>query len=331
MSNSSVVFPRPSVSARSAPLVHELWELAPELRLGLSSAPNGTRIVDAGIAVPGGLEAGRRIAEICLGGIGRVQMRASTNFSRWSWHVDVSAADPILACLGSQYAGWSLSHGEGKGAFNALGSGPARAIGSKEPLFAELGYRDRAGPTCLVVETAVVPPIEVLEEVCTRCGIAGQDLTVILTPTSSLAGAVQIVARVLETALHKAHALHFPLQKIIDGSGSAPLCPPSPNLLTAMSRTNDAILFAGQVQLYVDAEDAEAESLATKLPSSSSPSYGRPFGEVFKSVNYDFYKIDPMLFSPAWVNVTSVRTGRSFHSGNINLDLLDESFTREFS
>ncbi|HIE84959.1 MAG TPA: methenyltetrahydromethanopterin cyclohydrolase, partial [Dehalococcoidia bacterium] len=84
--------------------------------------------------------------------------------------------------------------------------------------------------------------------------------------------------------------------------------------LKAMSRTNDAILFAGQVQLFVDSDSSEAEQLANSLPSSASSDYGRPFGEIFKAVEYDFYKLDPMLFSPARVTVTSLKTGESFHS-----------------
>ncbi|MCG8380241.1 MAG: methenyltetrahydromethanopterin cyclohydrolase, partial [Proteobacteria bacterium] len=221
---------------------------------------------------------------------------------------------------------WSLNHGEGKGSFNALGSGPARAIGSSEELYDELAYRDSADNACIVVEVDKLPPVEIADKIAERCNIPASALTIILTPTSSLAGAVQVVGRVLETSLHKAHALHFPLDKIIDGAGSAPICPPSQDFLTAMSRTNDAILFAGQIQLFVEASDDEAEELANKLPSSASADYGKPFGEIFKQVNYDFYKIDPMLFSPARVAVSSLTTGHTFHAGKIDLDLLDKSF-----
>ena len=157
--------------------------------------------------------------------------------------------------------------------------------------------------------------------------VPNNELTVILTPTSSLAGTVQIISRVLETSLHKAHELHFPLENIIDGAGSAPLCPPSNDFLTAMSRTNDSILFAGQIQLFVEATDEDAEELANALPSSTSKDYGKPFGEIFKDVNYDFYKIDPMLFSPAKVSVSSLTTGHTFHAGKIDLDLLDKSYS----
>jgi methenyltetrahydromethanopterin cyclohydrolase len=318
-----------SVNALTTPLVEDLAAAADRLRLAVDRPGGGARIIDAGIAVAGGLEAGRRIAEICLGGLGSVRLRASGHSRSWPWQVDVHSVDPVLACLGSQYAGWSLSHGEGKQGFFALGSGPGRAAGSREELFEELGYRDRADQACLVLEAGKAPPPELCEKIAEQCGIPAPALTLILTPTSSLAGAVQIVARVLETALHKAHALGFPLDAVVDGAGSAPLCPPSPDFLTAMSRTNDAILFAGQVQLFVAAGDEEARDLSEKLPSSASSDYGRPFGEIFKGVNYDFYQIDPMLFSPARVIVSSLKTGHSFPAGRVDPELLDRSFGRD--
>ena len=316
----------PSINTLTNPLVDYLVEKADALRLGISQLANGSRIIDAGINNAGGLEAGRIIGEICMGGLGTVKLRASTNFKNWSWHLDVHSSNPVLACLASQYAGWSLNHGKGKEAFNALGSGPARAIGSNEELYDELGYRDKADSACIVIEADKLPPVEIADKIAERCGIAADKLTIIMTPTSSLAGSIQVVARVLETSLHKAHALHFPLDKIIDGAGSAPVCPPSQDFLKAMSRTNDAILFAGQIHLFVEASDDEAEQLAKQLPSSASSDYGKPFGEIFKDVEYDFYKIDPMLFSPARVAVSSLTTGNTFHAGAIDLELLERSF-----
>lgn len=320
----------PSVSALAAPLVDNLVSRRGDLRLGVTYLDQKSTLVDAGIENAGGIEAGRRIAEICLGGLGTVRIRAADGSGPWNWWLDVHASNPVLACLGSQYAGWSLAHGEGKGAFQALGSGPGRAVGSSEPLFEELGYRDRADSTVIVLETDKVPPEPLVAEIAQKCGLYEENITFILTPTTSLAGAVQIVARVLETALHKAHALRFPLSAIVDGAGSAPLCPPAPDFLTAMSRTNDAILFAGQVHLFVDAGDEEAGNLARQLPSNASADFGRPFGEVFRAAGYDFYKIDPMLFSPAVVAVSSLRTGRTFHAGALRMDLLQESFTGRF-
>ncbi len=314
----------PSVNKLAEPLVRSLKENIDSLRLSVTRLENGTAIVDAGINAQGGLEAGCRIAEICMGGLGNVTLRATTNLiDNWSWYVDVHSSHSVIACLASQYAGWNLSNGD----FNALGSGPGRAMGSKEPLFEELGYKDKTDTACLVIESDVMPPIEVAENIAEHCDISPNKLTLIMTPTSSLSGCVQIVSRVLETALHKVHALDFDVMKVTDGAGSAPLCPPSPDFMTAMGRTNDAILFAGQVHLYVDANDSDTEQLANKLPSSTSKDYGRPFSEIFKEVNYDFYKIDPLLFSPAKVSVTSIKTGKTFHAGKLDKDLLDISFS----
>jgi methenyltetrahydromethanopterin cyclohydrolase len=137
---------------------------------------------------------------------------------------------------------------------------------------------------------------------------------------------VQITARVLEVALHKAHALHFPLADIVDGLGSAPLPPPHPDFITAMGRTNDAIIYGGQVQLFVRGPSARARELADNLPSMKSKDHGRPFGEIFRAYDGDFYKVDPMLFSPALAIVTALETGETFRAGAIDHELLDASF-----
>ena len=320
-----------SINNLIAPRVNQLIDFAGGLGLNTSRTENGSVLIDAGINGSGTIEAGRQIAEICLGGLATTRLRASRDYENWPWHVDVHTSHPVIACLASQYAGWSLSHGKGKGTFSALGSGPARALGSREPLFDEIGYRDKADKTCIVLEVDKIPPIEIADKIADRCQVTPENLTLILTPTSSLAGAVQVVARVFEAALHKAHTMHFPLDRIVDGMGTVPLCPPAPDFLTAMSRTNDAILFGGQVHLFVNAGDEDAEELARCLPSNTSGDYGRPFAEVFKSANFDFYKLDPMLFSPARVTVSSLKTGHSFQAGEMNLPALNKSFTTVFS
>jgi methenyltetrahydromethanopterin cyclohydrolase len=316
--------PRPSVNALAAPLTAALIADAPWLRIGVERLAAGAVMVDAGIAHRGGLEAGRRIAELCMGGMGRVALHGFPG--RWPTHVSVHAADPVLSCLGSQYAGWSLAHGEGKGAFRALGSGPGRALAVREDLFEELGYRDHGDSTCLVLEVDRPPPPEIVDKVARDCGVAAPRITFVLTPTQSLAGMVQVVARVLEVALHKVHALGFALDQVVDGAGHAPLPPAGGDFITAMGRTNDAILFGGEVHLHVDAPDDAAEALAHKLPASASRDYGKPFAQVFKDYQYDFYQIDPMLFAPARVVVTALKSGRSFHAGAVDERLLEISF-----
>lgn len=316
----------PSINALSGPLVERLVADAATLRLSVSQAAGGARMVDAGAQARGSIEAGRRIAEICLGGLGTVTIAPSGPIASWPYSVTVHSADPVLACLGSQYAGWSLADETGDSGFFALGSGPGRAVAAVEELYQELGFRDSATKTALVLEAAGGPPESVVAKVAEASGLKPEDLTFIFAPTQSLAGSTQVVARVLEVALHKAHTVGFDLHAIVDGIGSAPLSPPHPDFIKAMGRTNDAIIYGGRVQLFVDADDSEAKQLAEQLPSTTSSDHGAPFADIFARVNGDFYKIDGALFSPAEAIVTSVRSGATYRGGRLEPTLVDASF-----
>ena len=320
---------QPSIHALSQPLIDLLLNDAKALNLTIMKHETGATIVDAGIKAAGSVEAGRRIAEICMGGLGQVMLKQSAAFSQPQTIISTFSSNPVLACLGSQYAGWQLAIESKQDKFFALGSGPARSIAQREDLFKELAYKDHADKTMLVLETDKIPPSEIIQKVANDTKITLQNLTFILTPTTSLAGSTQVVARCLEVALHKLHTLHFPLDQIIEGVGSAPLPPLSSDYLTMMGRTNDAILFGGFVQLNVNCSDADAQNLARALPSNTSKDYGKPFAEIFKSVNMDFYQIDPLLFSPAMVNITNMSTGNSFVAGMLNEELLNQSFSTQ--
>lgn len=314
----------PSVSAGAARLVDDLAANARELRCEVAAGDAGERQIDLGANCLGSLEAGRRLGEICMGGLGRVAITSQSGLERWPLGVVVHASNPVVACLASQYAGWTIKDDDS--GFFALGSGAARALSRVEELFTELNYVDHHDKTSLVIEGDKAPPAAIVSKIAEACKVNARDLTVLYAPTSSLAGTVQIAARVLEVGLHKAHELHFDLKNIVDGYGVAPIAPPAPDFVKAMGRTNDAIIYGGKVQLFVKGGDADAEKLANNLPSSNSEAYGKPFAEIFAEVEGDFYKIDGMLFSPAQVTVSNVETGSSFHAGKLAPDIVDTSF-----
>ncbi len=316
----------PSVNAVCQPLIHQIIADAEVLQLEITRLSNGTRIIDAGINCFGGLEAGRRIGEICMGGLGTVTLKTNNSFTAWPWSVDVHAKTPVLSCLGSQYAGWRLSHKSDDSQFFALGSGPGRALAGHEEILQEFGYQDNADSTCLVLEVDSFPPLEIAEKVATNCSVKPENLTFILTPTSSLAGVIQIAARILEVSMHKAHTLHFPVDRIVDGFGTTPVAPPGGHFAVSMGRTNDAILYGGMAHLFVNDTDKATQDLAERMPSNTSSDYGSLFTELFIAYDYDFFKIDPMLFSPARVMITNVNTGKSFTAGQLNEALLKKSF-----
>ena len=320
-----------SVNARAAPLVEELLRGAAALGVQVRPGALGVTLIDAGVAAPGSIAAGLLVGQICMGGLGTVSLRSGASDGWPSW-LEVRSSQPVLACLASQYAGWSLSASKeetGTKKFFALGSGPARALAAKEPLFDELGYRDRAASGVLVLEVDSEPPEVVLRKLLRDCALEPQALSIILTPTRSAAGTTQVVARVLEVALHKAHTLGFALGNIVDGVASAPLPAPSPDGVQAMGRTNDAILYGGRVHLSVRGDDGKARELAARLPSCNSRDFGRSFADIFKDVAYDFYKIDPALFAPAEVWVSNLDSGSTWHAGATDMALLRRLWLQE--
>jgi len=319
-----------SVNGLARPLVERLLASADTLCLDVARDASGACIVDAGIGARGSVAAGLLVGEICMGGLGQVSLRSGGE--QWPTWIEVRSSQPVLACLASQYAGWSLAASKeqtGGKKFFSLGSGPARALAAKEDLFAELGYRDRADAGVLVMEVDRAPPKVVIDKLLHDCGLQPEALTLILTPTTSLAGTTQVVARVLEVALHKAHELGYALANIVDGVATAPLPAPSPDGVIAMGRTNDAILYGGRVHLTVRGDDAAARQLAQQLPSSNSRDYGRSFADIFKEVEYDFYKIDGALFAPAEVWVSNLDSGNTWHAGAPNMALLQDLWLQQ--
>jgi methenyltetrahydromethanopterin cyclohydrolase len=321
-----------SVNRMARPLVERLLNDADALGLHVRRDESGVHIVDAGIEAPGSIEAGLRVGEICMGGLGHVHLRSGNDAEGWPTWLDVRSSQPVLACLGSQYAGWSLSATKeetGGKKFFSLGSGPARVLAVKEKLFAELDYRDHAECGVLVLEVDRAPPKVVIDKLLRDCNLAADALTLILTPTTSLAGTTQVVARVLEVALHKSHELGFALANIVDGAGTAPLPSPSADGVEAMGRTNDSILYGGRVHLTVRGDDEAARELARALPSRNSRDHGRSFAHIFKEVEYDFYKIDGALFAPAEVWVSNIDSGNTWHGGAPDMALLQRLWLQQ--
>ena len=310
------------MNERASVLAGEYIQRAAELRIAVQTLSTGARVVDAGVNVPGGFGAGLVLATLCMGGLGHIEF-ASLTIGGEAWPgVNVWTDHPAESCMASQYAGWAINP-EG---FFAMGSGPLRAKARVErELFGRLGYAEAATRGVLVLEGRTLPTDAVATWVATKAGIAPGALTFVVAPTASLAGGVQIVARVLETGLHKMETIGFDVTRVVSAMGTAPLPTTARSDMRAIGRTNDCILYGGQARFTVRAEDRALEALARRLPASASADYGTPFYDIFKRYDNDFYKIDPMLFSPAEVWLTSATSGRTFHAGRLDPDVLRTS------
>ena len=141
-------------------------------------------------------------------------------------------------------------------------------------------------------------------------------------------GSVQVAARVVETGLHKMLEVGFDIGTVLSGFGTCPLAPIAQDDLRAIGRTNDAVLYGGRAWYTVRTEDTHIETFIEKLPSSASRDYGTPFFDLFQRYGGDFYKIDPLLFSPAEVYVNNQTSGRTFHVGELNLDMISKTLLK---
>ncbi len=317
-----------SVNEKAFDIIKEMMDKKEDLNCAVSELSNGTTLIDAGINVPGGIEAGRLVSEICLGGYGTVRISSMHIGDLTFPAVIVSTDQPAIATLGSQYAGWIIQQEKGEEKYFAMGSGPARASAAVEKkLYAELDYKDEAKVGVIVLETRT-PPLEfVTEFIAEKCGISTSDLYCVLAPTACIVGSVQISARIVEVGIHKLHELGFDPKKIRAGHGVAPIAPVGKSDNRAMGMTNDCILYAGRTFYFIRPEEGDdLAALTEKAPSSASKQYGQPFYKLFKSVEFDFYKVDPHLFAPAEITINDVVNGKTFKAGALNPDVLKESF-----
>ncbi len=312
-----------SVNKQAMEIVQTVIRRAKRLGCDVIRLENETTIIDAGINVEGSKELGRLIGEICLGGLGTVRFTEMHIDDLTLPSVAVSVDQPPIATLGSQYAGWTLKTDE----FFAMASGPARALSRVEKsLFEEIQYADESDEAVIMLESSQMPTVSVTNMIAEKCNVNPSNLYCIVAPTASIVGSVQISARIVEVGVHKLHELGFNPLKIRRGHGVAPIAPVAKSDGQAMGVTNDCILYGGRAFLFIEPDESDdLEELANRCPSSASEQYGVPFYDLLKSKNFEFYELDPLLFSPAEITLVDVRENRPYKAGSLNSTILKRS------
>lgn len=312
----------PTLNELAWDLVQQALFAADEFRITLVDEVDGATVLDFGVEAMGSLGAGLALAEICTAGLAEISVTHG-EVAGVAWpHLLVNSDSPVEACLLSQYAGWQISTDD----FFGMGSGPMRAAAAREELFDAFDYKEDAGHVVGVLEAAQFPTVAAVREIAEKCGVETRNLALLVAPTASIAGNAQVVARCVETALHKLYELDYDVTRIESAVGWAPLAPVAARDLDGIGRTNDAILYGGRVTLMVSGDDDSITSVGPRVPSSGSDAHGRPFLEIFEDAGRDFYKIDPHLFSPAEIIFQNIETGRVHHYGRIEPEVLKQSF-----
>ena len=310
-----------SINELALDLFEEAAEYPEDFNADLHQLDNGARFLDFGVDAIGGYLAGKRFTEICMGGLGDVLFRMGDVKGIPMPFIDVSTDSPAIACLGAQEAGWRIKSGN----FFAMGSGPARALSlNPKECYEEIQYEDESDYAVICLESDTLPNGEVMEKIAKDCNVDVANVCAVVAPTASLAGSIQVAGRCVETAVYRLDQLGFDPKKILTGMGTAPVPPVKKDSTRAMGCTNDATIYHGSIFLSMRAP--EIVDYLEKIPSSQSSSYGKPFYDTFKAANFDFFKIDTGLFSPAEVTINELTEGKVYHVGAVNPEVTLQSF-----
>jgi methenyltetrahydromethanopterin cyclohydrolase len=310
-----------SVNEMALELFDDIAEYPEDFNAVFHQLDNGARIVDCGVRTGGGYAAGKRFTEICMGGLGDVNFHMGRIRDVPLAFIEVNTDFPAIACLGAQKAGWTIKVGN----YFAMGSGPARALSLKpKHTYEVIEYEDEYDYAIMALESSTLPNGEVMEKIAEECRVDVENVGVVVAPTASLVGSIQVAGRCVETAVYKLNELGFDTRKIMAGIGTAPIAPVKKDSTKAMGSTNDATIYHGSIMLTMKAP--EIKEYLDKIPSSTSKGYGKPFYEIFKEANFDFYQIDTALFSPAEVVINELSEGAIYHVGKVNPEVTLKSF-----
>ncbi len=305
-------------------LFQQFTDAADTCRAAVASVAGGA-VIDSGVVASGSIDAGLMLARLCMADLASISL-SPTSLSELASNnvVHVHTGDPLRACLGAQYAGWPVQTDD----FFAMGSGPMRIVRGREEMLEKLGLNETADRVVGVLEADKLPTESAIETIASQCGVETSAVHLAVAPSTSIAGSLQVVARSIETAMHKLHELDFDVRRVISATGAAPLPPPAKpgDTVAGIGRTNDAILYGATVTLWVDCDDDAVDGVANRVPSCTSADHGQPFAKIFQQYDYDFYKVDPLLFSPAVVTIHNLRSGRTWNHGRNEPDVLRQSF-----
>lgn len=282
------------------------------LNIAHSKLYNGANVLDCGVKKEGSLEAGLLFANVCMGGLGKLSFSDGAFGKLQLRCVEVSTDFPYVACVCSQKAGWKIKGDD----FFAIGSGPARILKEKSC------HEETSDSAVIALETNKHPTELVSEEIAKKCGVETRNLYILAARTASLVGSVQVSARMIETALFKMERLGYDVRKIERAHGSAPAAPVVGDDSRMMGIENDMIIYGSKVTLFTQ-ESVDVE----KIPSCSSPSYGKSFSKIFREAGGDFYSVDQNIFAPAEVHIVTKSGEKS--AGRLNPAMLKKSITQD--
>lgn len=315
-----------SINKRAMKVVHKIIDEAEDLGCKVFKLACGATVVDMGLECKGGWEAALLFTRVDIGDLGIVQYGTFPLDEHYSFaSIEMFIDEPLVACMGSQIAGWKL----GEGDYATIGSGPARATAHHPTdwYFEMTDYKDNWHEAVICLQDIKYPSDEMALDVAQSCGVKPEDLYILTSPSTCMVATVQVSARMLEQSCHKMFEKNFDAGQVVHARGRAPIAPFCKDELKTMGRINDALIYGSEVELWVDSTDEKIQEVIWKLVGvTSSPNYGEDFEKIFVDADKDFFKIDHDVHSLAKVQIHNINSGKAFRAGEINYDVLKRSF-----
>lgn len=317
-----------SVNAETMKIIHEVLAAPEALGVEVSRFPNGATLIDMGQHAPGSWQAARYFTLVTLGNLAEVSYESyALGADRLPGvrvpGVRVMVNRPLEACMGCQVAGWVLA----KEPDAPVLSGPARALNSEpDHYFDHISYRDQYHEGIVTVQMTRPVTEEMAQKMADACRLQPENLYILASKHACLISTVQVPARVVELTMHRLALEKFDLGCIQYASCVAPIPPLIHDELIAFGRVNDALIYGGEVSLYVEAEDELLARIVPAIVTEASAIGGKSFSQLYREANYDFHAIPADMHTPAVLHMTNLNTGRTFSAGHVDVEVLTRSF-----
>jgi methenyltetrahydromethanopterin cyclohydrolase len=183
----------------------------------------------------------------------------------------------------------------------------------------------------MVEKKAFYVPTLCSEYIASKCKISPENLYLVMAPTASVAGSVQVSAHVLEDSLWRlTDYLDYEYSKVKYITGSSPISPVYPEIWRRPGITpDDMIRNAGRIHFYVySSEGDDLQKIADEMIIEKTQAFGKPFFEILNSGIFSKGLDKKTLGREGWTYViaeamvTDLRTGKVFKAGKIHADLI---------
>jgi methenyltetrahydromethanopterin cyclohydrolase len=319
-----------SVNKLGYEIVKEMIRDCDRLNIAVNELKNGTTVLDCGVNAPGGYKAGEYASKLRMGGLAEVQI-TNVTYGDTSLPTAVVYTDfpSMIGLCTYVWYGIVPQPFDTKAEFSAWISGPGRVLArAPQKVFDKIDYEDNSDVAVLVVQSRKLPDEKVANYLAEKCKVSPKNLYLVVTPTESVAGSVQVVAvsGLEDTFWRLTEFFGIPYARIKHALGSTPIPPIHPRVYEVPCITSDdAIRYGGIVHYWI--ESVEGEDLEAIVKSMVIENYPVNYGKSYYQIGghppdlHTFAK-EGRGFVVGEAGIYDTRTCRMYKAGKVHIEMI---------